>query len=411
LLSLEELAHERATGEFIVVSRELEVHVFFQQGRVAWGTSSVNRFAFSRHLFHSCSVDRETLRSLIQTCQQEHRPLGETLVSWGLATWEEVRSALASQLSETLQCISELEDAQTLFLPRSTFADYDTKLTFALDEIIEQVDVPANAREVEELHLGSARDVFAMFEELKSDVPDSLWMELVTPEETTSAPSATSPAVGAALAPIFLDGHTDFVALRTGTGTILGGSIPGHGESLWAGLGKNATIGNALSALAPVLSADLSPASKPGQHARAPWTVVGTSEETLTRVRSSIEHADEVLAAFSLDDEGELQWACARESLPLIDIAQSAQRHARALDMDLVDSALDAYQDGDTTTFGYLSRSVVIADPRMWTYGSRHRHGSPGALWLCVDRSTSQGLGWAILTSLSRLTNVQDTLS
>ena len=46
---LRELVEQGATGELVACAADVEIHVYLQRGRVAWGTCSAQRFAFVRH--------------------------------------------------------------------------------------------------------------------------------------------------------------------------------------------------------------------------------------------------------------------------------------------------------------------------------------------------------------------------
>lgn len=121
------LARATANGELICAAMQLEIHVFLQAGRIAWATDSRHPFAFASHLQRIARIDPDTLRQVVEECRRERLPLGETLVEWGLASWDGVRTALAHQISLAVSQLATLELAQTLFLERA-FRDYDERL-------------------------------------------------------------------------------------------------------------------------------------------------------------------------------------------------------------------------------------------------------------------------------------------
>src|SRR5262245_25437261 len=92
------LASQNASGELICASDSVEVHVFLQRGRIAWATDSTRPLAFTRHLLQTAQIDVEVFREILESCRREKRPLGETLIAWGVATREEVRDALRHQI-------------------------------------------------------------------------------------------------------------------------------------------------------------------------------------------------------------------------------------------------------------------------------------------------------------------------
>ena len=404
--SLSELTERQATGEFILVSGELEVHFFFQRGRVAWGTNSKYRHAFSRHLSHNCDLDQETFTEVLEICQQEKTPLGETLIKSGLATLQDVREALASQLMETLRCVAEIREAQTVFLPRKSFSDYDSTLTFSLESLVERVSTTADSdRQTSCAQDGLGCDVHAMFDELQAAVPEALWMELVSAEGTTSVPSSHANEVGRTLSPVLLDGGADFVAIHSPHGIVLGGVTAHNDETLWVGLGETATIGNSLSALSPMLSATLSTdlLASTSEYSQSSWKTCGEDSATLRGVCAAVEDTEEVLAAFTLDSSGRLLWACSRESLALDEFTERARPRFKAFEHPVLDEPARTGGQPLNASSSALRRSMVISDPQTWTYGCTNGYGARSCLWLLIDRSTSQGLGWAILTSLSRI--------
>ena len=97
-----ELAEAGATGELVCVGAGFEAHVFLQAGRVAWATDSTHPFAFASHLQRIAKIDVPTFRQVVEECRREKLPLGETLVAWGLATWDQVRAALTHQIGEAV---------------------------------------------------------------------------------------------------------------------------------------------------------------------------------------------------------------------------------------------------------------------------------------------------------------------
>ncbi len=414
LQSLEELAIAAATGEFIAVKGELEVHMFFQLGRMAWGTNSVKRYAFSSHLFQHCDVDKEAFTDLIETCRQEKQHLGETLVAWGLATQNQVREALASQLVETLLCLVEFDSAQTLFLPRSSFADYDAGLTFPVDEIISRAGflgggpreraVSPNHRPLEPAQSRQAESIYSDF---KKNVPDANWMELLAEGETSATPKSHELRVATVLAPIFFARSADFVAIRSQHSAILGAAMPDKGETLWTGLGEGATIGNALAALSPVLSANVGHSRLHDHEATAGWETSGHDEEVPADVRAGFEKTDEVLAVFALDDSGKLRWAAARSRLPISEVVEDARAWTAVLDMPLIGEVLSEGRAPGNSITSYANRSLVVASPALWVFGCNTREGSRSGLWLCMSRSATQGLGWALLSSLARIASTK----
>jgi hypothetical protein len=163
--TLERLTRASATGELICATDDLEVHVYLQEGRVAWATSSAARFAFSRDLIERTGVDPETLKELVEDCRRNRRPLGETLVEWKLASLEDVRSSLRLQVTHALQSLPGHPSTPTLFLERGAgYLTYDRALTFALEEVLVR-EAPS-----------PGPDARALLRQVLDAVPDARWI-------------------------------------------------------------------------------------------------------------------------------------------------------------------------------------------------------------------------------------------
>jgi hypothetical protein len=59
-------------------------------------------------------------------------------------------------------------------------------------------------------------------------------------------------------------------------------------------------------------------------------------------------------------------------------------------------------RNADASGVGFHFRSMVVAEPRLWCFGAELATPSRKTVWVLLDRGSSQGLGWAYLTSLSR---------
>lgn len=127
----------RATGEMIAVGNHLEVHLHLQAGRIAWGTTTAARFVFRNYLSETYKVDEDALREALIDAQRTRRPLGETLVAWGLLTPEQVREGLRAQVVAVLTTLPSCNTSQSIFLPRGAgYAKYEPNLTFDLEELL-----------------------------------------------------------------------------------------------------------------------------------------------------------------------------------------------------------------------------------------------------------------------------------
>lgn len=127
---------EAATGEFIAVSEAVEVHVYLQAGKLAWGTTSANRFVFLSYLKTVHGIEPLVIQEALAESYRERRPFGETLVRWGVVTFDQVKEGLRTQVVASLISLRALDVAQTLFLPRGTpYAGYDIRLTFDAHDV------------------------------------------------------------------------------------------------------------------------------------------------------------------------------------------------------------------------------------------------------------------------------------
>lgn len=132
---LADLAARRACGELVCSSSADEIHVYLQEGRIAWASSKRQRHAFTSHLKETTGADDESIEAVVSECGRTHRPFGEALVSWKIATAEQVRASLRHQIRTALESVAKAEDARTLFLERERYR-YDEVLTFPLAEVL-----------------------------------------------------------------------------------------------------------------------------------------------------------------------------------------------------------------------------------------------------------------------------------
>jgi hypothetical protein len=138
---LREHLSREALGELVGAAGLIEVHAFLQRGRLAWATTSRSRRTFRQYLAAVCGVSDARLGELFATCRAERRPLGEALLASGLATQEQVESALRQQLATALLDLAALEATQVVLLPRS-WTDSEHTLTFSLDELVRPSTAP-----------------------------------------------------------------------------------------------------------------------------------------------------------------------------------------------------------------------------------------------------------------------------
>jgi len=132
---LEKLLAERASGELITTNGTEETHVYLQRGRLAWGTTTSDRFLFRRYLCQVFGLDADELAVLVDECFRLRKPLGEHLVAQNILTRAQVREALAAQTRSALAAFLT-STGPCIFLARAEqYAHYDSSLTFAREEL------------------------------------------------------------------------------------------------------------------------------------------------------------------------------------------------------------------------------------------------------------------------------------
>ena len=299
-----ELVSRSSSGELICASDTVEVHVYFQRGRIAWATDASRPLAFTRRLVEAGRVDVDVLRELLESCRRERRPLGETLIAWGLVTRDDVRDALLHQIRLAFDRLREPGPVQTLFLNRALqFASYDAELTFELEDVL--APTPSAPARPSSIRPDSVRPGAAV--PPRAETPDAeaahvrasldglLWIE--SDDASPGACVADGGRVPPALARrTLLDGAT-LVALSTDRGVLAGVVLPSR-RTLWCFTGQESTIGAVVATL--VMLGGAPTAAAPGASSRAEgawWSFRGGDDDgTLDLLRNFAEQAPEVHA-------------------------------------------------------------------------------------------------------------------
>lgn len=387
-------ASASATGEFIAAGDDVEVHVFLQAGRIAWGTTSAERFVFRRHLEETVALDPAALKDVVEECQRSRRPLGETLVAWGLASLAQVRDALRAQVAATLRSLSRCGSAQTLFLPRgATWASYDPALTFELGEFSDDAPPPAPLASSP----SSANVVGqSLLERLLESAPSLSWAcALSGRQPVTQLRGPVPPSIPELASRIGAD--VDLVAIRASGGSVLGGSVDHQRTSVWCGLPPDAGVANALWTLSAMRERP-APTSLACQH--GPFEAFGESTQHTGGLEAILERAGCPVGAAVLDGGGAPDlWAVARAPLAPEELGRLAVERQRVLDADVFSTRRAG---PSSPARGLAFQSALLADQRFWWFGTDLVGGEPASLWLALPRAASQGLGWALLATLAR---------
>ncbi|HEX7622443.1 MAG TPA: hypothetical protein VF400_02650, partial [Anaeromyxobacteraceae bacterium] len=104
-------------------------------GRVAWANDCRHQRAFTAHLREQAGVDAAAIEEAVLDCRTTHSPIGETLIQRGIATEEQVRSALRHQIHLALHIGECRGEGKTEFQPRD-YARYDARFTFKVEELL-----------------------------------------------------------------------------------------------------------------------------------------------------------------------------------------------------------------------------------------------------------------------------------
>lgn len=404
------LARQAATGELICASDVVEVHVHLQRGRVAWATDARHPLAFTRHLLETAQIDGEIFREILESCRREKRPLGETLIAWGVATFEEVRDSLRHQIELALRALVSLGSVETVFLNRSSpYADYNADLTFAFDELaIAKATPPPPPRSKQSVPPGpasapaTARSILARRASVALE--GIVWMEVLestTPVESFPVSVTVSSVQEDLLRRTLLDGAS-FVAVRSTTTTLAGVALSETG-SLWCLVDDSMTVGAVAAALVLLAGGSRSPGSSKADRTGGELWSIGSGAPRLEEVlRELARAAPEVEAVFVTDPASrEGTFGVGRIAIPSEELLLLIERRAEGIGARWrerrSDPPLDADSEGLTpyramTTerlFSLFATEVVVA-------------GRARLLWLALDAQSARGVGWGYLTSFGR---------
>jgi hypothetical protein len=411
--TLRALVGRQASGELICAAESVEVHVYLQRGRIAWATDSDHPFAFTRHLQQTAGLDAEGFRDILESCKREKRPLGETLVDWGLVTQEQIREALQHQLDLALAALHALESGQTVFLDRTAqFAQYNETLTFSLEELPSSAQMatlepaPPSSRPLtlppsrngDGPGAGSARA-------LLDSADGMLWAEVLDGTKCIeAAPEASSrPRFPAEIVTRTLLDGAEFVAIRHPEGTLAGATLSSS-QSIWCRLAPHATVGAAASALSTISSGAQSASWDVSPIAPEPvsWKLGDEAAPVLEELRAFLDRAPEILGAVVTEAGAETRPSGMGRAPLIVETAlELVTRRARALALPrLFEDGIT--RDADAEGVGFHFRSMVTAERRVWCFGAELATHPNRMVWILLDRRSSQGIGWAYLTSLSR---------
>ncbi len=385
-----------ASGEFICACDAAEVHVYLQRGRIAWATDSEHRFAFASHLQEVAGIGAEEFRHVVEECRRDKLPLGETLVAWGLVSWEGVRRSLSHQIELALTLLTRIERGQAVFLER-TYGSYDERLTFDLRDFV-SAEKPSRPSAPAALPPMSDRPGLA--QHVRRSIDGVLWVEVFDGERIVEAePEVRGARLPAALVRTTLLDGADFVAMRSARSSVVGVGLSDK-RSLWCRLSADSTFGSVVSAVAsiaaPVDKAIEAPPPRPDVIA---WAV--GAHEPDDAIGAFMHRANDVLGAIVLDGDSASDpiAGCGSSALgaePSVDIARRRARSFQGTHLPA------DREDKELGSMGFFLREMVTGERACWCFGAELDPSTGHTLWLFLDRRTSQGLGWAYLSALAR---------
>ena len=401
---IRELAARDATGEFICATSAIELHLYLQRGRVAWATSSTHPLEFSRFIKERGRIDNDTFRQVVDECRREKLPLGETLVAWKLVTWDDVKAAVLHQVTTAAKQLIGASEAQTMFLQRERFTEYNPELTLDLSDLERVLDDTPAAGDVASAVLHAAASVDAtgsqqpptpedvsVAERFLGSVADVRWVAVFAGTRRQIALPEGEVAVPGGLLTALAQDQSDFVALRSSRGTLIGASLSER-TSLWCRLESDARYNAAISALFSLNVVPIGTArSGPRVAGRSAIVTRGQDNRALEALKATVELGNEVLSAVVLTPDGRVSAAVGRSEVDMETCAVLAHKRARLF-----------ATPGDVLDAGNQARTVVTRERAWWCFGSELRSSPGTTLWVLTQRGALQGLGWACLTTLVR---------
>ncbi|MBX3184132.1 MAG: hypothetical protein KIT72_01305 [Polyangiaceae bacterium] len=377
---LNEVICSKRTGEFIFASGAVEIHVYLQNGRIAWATDSQRPLEFMRRLMQRENLDADSVRQVVDSCRRDRLPLGETLIAWGLCSLESVRDALHEQLSLSLVALSRQRAGSTLFLERPQFRSYDERLTFEVSALLKSLTEPPppeRGADGEPVETG----VFPVQRPLLGTLSLDVQVAAAASSATFVVTAPPGAAVDARVPQVLqatLRGDVDFVALREDDGGVVG-FLASDGSHVFVGYTSGLTYGRLLLALQPFIVPSAMEA-RVSVLPRCPPR--GQIEDALlARFEEVLDLGPGVLALAALSPSGELIYSVERAGIHPTWFAPVAS---------------------DPALLEYLSSSMArlgLGVGAYWMFGAALADGSGRSVWTLIERGAPQGLGWGALTS------------
>lgn len=378
-VELNELIGREASGQFIAAAGGVEVHLFLQRGRLAWGHASDRRDVFRGFLQAECRMTAAELGEIIETCRRERTSLREALVRLKVATPEQVRSALREQIASAVAALGELSSAPAVFLPRDAAGrEQDSRFTFSLDEVA-TAPPPAPER-ASQASLGAAQQLAT---EVRGLLPQLDWVAVLDRAEVGFEDPRGSAGEVLALHQATLAEGASFVLSRDARSTVIGTRRGDEGLSVWGGFGAGVLLSEAL-AVFPPFSVRCAPGSERDVPAGEP-NRRGPPHGTFDAVARTLLRERMVWGALLQRHDGALGPSVVRAGASLDRITPSLAARA---------AVLQRRSAGPTSGAPLLA----VADPGGWWFGVAVPEGTA---WLLTSASLRLGLGLALQRSLA----------
>ena len=395
LSELRALARAGATGEFVCATNEAEIHVHLHEGRVAWATSTIATFGFSKYILAQCDIEEAAFRDLIEECRRHRKPFGETLVEWGLATEELIRDALGRQIRESLDGLRAAGPASFLFLPRGAgYRSYRSEFTFDLRSAMRQKGGRLrSSQRLPQFGTPVHVDLIGKLAELAKQEKGVRWIEYHGKGPVHRINRSDIGSDMERLGSGSLAEGVIFAALRGWTQTVIGLPLTKGAGTVWCGVDPDIVLG----AMILMLRAGLPVA------AESPITQVYPEDAEIKIypdrglpqpvLRELLARSPEVLAVGLSDSEGRI-YPLASRSGATPDLA------------DRIRAPMELLQVRSDDRRPYVETSIAIASDQGVVCGGRFLDESGRCIWLVLTPEAGQGLGWALTTALLRQTTL-----
>lgn len=192
----------------------------------------------------------------------------------------------------------------------------------------------------------------------------------------------------------------DFVAIRSARSSVVGLGMT-RPRSIWCRISADSTFGAVVSAIwAAVGAGDVRASEHSPQRPEAgTWSLGPVGDPASEALRVFQKRAQEVVGAIVMATDADRPvsgYGCsAIDPERCVDLARRRSRGLVGDTLPLADPGEHALD-----SIGFSLKTMVSGELGLWGFGAELERGE--SLWMFLDRRTSQGLGWAYLTALTR---------